>query len=204
MEIDLGRSVLVAPYAATVSRRPIDEGVVVSGGQAVLTLVEAAPREVRVGVPPLVAAALRPGETHPVTVGERRLQGTITALLPELDGASRTATVVLRLPEADLPVGATARLALRRTERGEGFWLPTEALVAAERDLWSVLVLQPQAPAEGSGLPRQARPVARRLVEILHSEGDRSLVRGTLRPGEPVIASGTHRVVPGQWVLGSL
>jgi multidrug efflux pump subunit AcrA (membrane-fusion protein) len=39
--------------------------------------------------------------------------------------------------------------------------------------------------------------VVRRLVEPLHSEGDRSLVRGTLRPGDQVIAAGTHRVVPG-------
>ncbi|MDM7952334.1 MAG: biotin/lipoyl-binding protein [Cyanobium sp. CZS 25K] len=42
-DVDLGRSVLMAPFAATVSRRQLDEGVVVSGGQAVLTLVEAAP-----------------------------------------------------------------------------------------------------------------------------------------------------------------
>ncbi|MDM7952333.1 MAG: hypothetical protein QUV07_03830 [Cyanobium sp. CZS 25K] len=149
------------------------------------------------GVPPSVVAGLSPGERHPVTVGDRQLPGTISALLPELDAASRRATVVLRLPAADLPVGATARLSLQRRERGEGFWLPTDALVAAERGLWSVYVL---APPGTSGPQDQGRQVARRLVELLHSEGDRSLVRGTLRPGEQVIAAGTHRVVPGQRV----
>ncbi|MCP9819425.1 efflux RND transporter periplasmic adaptor subunit [Synechococcus sp. Cruz-9H2] len=199
IDVDLGRSVLLAPFAGTVSRRLLDEGVVVSGGQALITLVEAAPQEVRVGVPPAVAQDLRVGENHPVQVGDRRQAGTVSALLPELDAASRTVTVVLRLAAEDLPVGATARLSLRRSERGEGFWLPTTALVAAERGLWSVYVLAPP-PAGSSGAPGQARQVARRLVEPLHTEGDSSLVRGTLRPGEQVIAAGTHRVVPGVWV----
>jgi RND family efflux transporter MFP subunit len=192
VDVDLARSVLVAPFDGTVSRRRLDEGVVVSGGQALITLVESAPLEVRVGVPPDAARGLRPGQRHPVQVGDRRLQATVSALLPELDAGSRTATVVLRLPAMDLPVGATARLSLRRSETGAGFWLPTTALMAAERGLWSVYVLGPAGTT-----PEQGRPVVRRLVEPLHSEGDRSLVRGTLRPGDRVIATGTHRVVPG-------
>ncbi|MBD2719449.1 efflux RND transporter periplasmic adaptor subunit [Synechococcus sp. FACHB-909] len=192
IDVDLARSVLVAPFDGTVSRRRLDEGVVVSGGQALITLVEAAPLELRVGVPPDAARGLRPGQRHPVRVGDRRLQATVSALLPELDAGSRTATVVLRLPAEDLPVGATARLSLRRSETGAGFWLPTTALVAAERGLWSVYVLGPAGPSL-----EQGRQVVRRLVEPLHSEGDRSLVRGTLRPGDRVIAAGTHRVVPG-------
>ena len=203
IDVDLARSELVAPFAATVSRRLLDEGMVVSSGQALLNLVEAAPREVRVGVPPAVAQGLRLGETHPVSVGDRRLSATISAVLPELDAASRTVTVVLRLPAEDLPVGATARLSLERSEAGEGFWLPTDALVAAERGLWSVYVLSP-APPPDANTPPQARQVARRVVEMVHTEGERSLVRGTLRPGEQVIASGTHRVVPGQWVRAAL
>jgi hypothetical protein len=150
-----------------------------------------------VGLPPAVASGLRPGESHPVQVGDRRLQASLSALLPELDAASRTVTAVLRLPVNDLPVGATARLSLERREQGEGFWLPTTALVAAEGGLWSVYVLE---PSSGSTPPAQGQQVGRRLVDIVHSEGERSLVRGTLRPGERVIATGTQRVVPGVWV----
>jgi RND family efflux transporter MFP subunit len=199
IDVDLARSVLVAPFAGTVSRRLLDEGVVVSSGQALIALVEAAPQEVRVGLPPAVASGLRPGESHPVQVGDRTLQARLSALLPELDAASRTVTAVLRLPVNDLPVGATARLSLERSEQGEGFWLPTAALVPAEGGLWSVYVLE-AAPAGDDNAPAQGRQVGRRLVEIVHSEGERSLVRGTLRPGERVIASGTQRVVPGVWV----
>ncbi|MCP9883704.1 efflux RND transporter periplasmic adaptor subunit [Synechococcus sp. ATX 2A4] len=215
IDVDLARSVLVAPFAGTVSRRLLDEGVVVSGGQALITLVEAAPQEVRVGLPPAVASGLRLGDRHPVQVGDRRLQASISALLPELDAASRTVTVVLRLPVNDLPVGSTARLSLQQREQGEGFWLPTTALVAAEGGLWSVYVLEAPAGSGGvralgssgnsngggsSGTPAQGQQVARRLVTVAHSDGERSLVRGTLRPGERVIATGTQRVVPGVWV----
>jgi hypothetical protein len=42
--------------------------------------------------------------------------------------------------------------------------------------------------------------VARRDLEVLHTESDRVLVRGTLQAGEQVITGGTHRVVPGQVV----
>jgi hypothetical protein len=42
--------------------------------------------------------------------------------------------------------------------------------------------------------------VARRHVEIVHTEGDRVLVQGMVQPGDQVIPSGTHRVVPGQGV----
>ncbi len=192
IDVDLARSVLVAPFKGTVGRRLLDEGVVVSGGQALITLVEAAPLEARVGIPPDSARGLRPGQRHPVRVGDRRLLATVSALLPELDASSRTVTVVLRLPADDLPVGATARLSLRRTETGAGFWLPTTALVAAERGLWSVYVLEPPGTS-----PERGRRVVRHLVEPLYSEGERSLVRGTLRPGDRVIAAGTHRVVPG-------
>ncbi|MGK7927765.1 MAG: efflux RND transporter periplasmic adaptor subunit, partial [Spirulina sp.] len=37
-------------------------------------------------------------------------------------------------------------------------------------------------------------------VEVLNTDGDRVLVRGTLQAGDRVILDGTHRIVSGQWV----
>jgi hypothetical protein len=42
--------------------------------------------------------------------------------------------------------------------------------------------------------------VERRDVELLHSDGDRVYVRGTLSADETVVARGTHRLVHGQRV----
>ena len=43
-------------------------------------------------------------------------------------------------------------------------------------------------------------PRKRRDVEVLYTNGDRVLVRGTLNPGNQVIVDGTHRFVSGQLV----
>ena len=37
-------------------------------------------------------------------------------------------------------------------------------------------------------------------IELLETQGDRALVRGTLRSGDEIIIDGTHRIIPGQIV----
>jgi hypothetical protein len=129
-------------------------------------------------------------------VGDQRYDATITALLPELDATSRTVTVVLELNSAPLTVGQTARLLLDQTEAESGFWLPSTALVPGERGLWSVYVLEtPEADQ-----PVEVFTVGRRDVEVIYTEGDRVLVRGTVQGGDRAITSGTQRVVPGETV----
>jgi RND family efflux transporter MFP subunit len=197
IDVDLDKSVLIAPFDGTVSSRSVDEGVVVASGQSVLSLVEAGPLEARVGVPPAVADALTVGSEQEVVVGDRTYPATITALLPELDTTSRTITVVLEIPTANLTVGQTVRLVLTETQAAEGMWVPTTALLPGERGLWSVYALTKPELDAGNELPPNTFTVSRREVEVIHTEGDRALVRGTLQPGEQVIPSGTHRIVPG-------
>jgi multidrug efflux pump subunit AcrA (membrane-fusion protein) len=194
VDVDLDKSTLYAPFEGQISDRALDEGVVVSGGQTVFGLIEAGPLEARVGVPTEVAEALTLGDTSEVLVGDQRYDATITALLPELDATSRTVTVVLELNSAPLTVGQTARLLLDQTETASGFWLPSTALVPGERGLWSVYVLEADNPSA------DMFTVGRRDVEVMYTEGDRVLVRGTVQAGDRAITSGTHRVVPGETV----
>ncbi|GAX36526.1 hypothetical protein [Nodularia sp. NIES-3585] len=51
-----------------------------------------------------------------------------------------------------------------------------------------------------NGRDGKSYTVQEKAVEILHQTGDRVLVRGTLQPGDRIVANGTHRVVPGQKV----
>lgn len=121
----------------------------------------------------------------------------MTAVLPELDTATTTLTVVLQLQEA-LPAvpGQVVNLPLQQTLSSQGYWLPSTALVGAEEGLWTCYVLGKQAAHPS----QEAFRVEPRSLEVLHSDGDRAFVRGTLRPGERVIVAGLHRVAPGQWV----
>lgn len=201
VDVDLSKAVLTAPFGGRVSDRPVDEGVVVSGGQTVLQLTEGGATEARIGVPAEVADGLALGSTQTVAIGERTFSATVTALLPELESASRTVTAVLTLDTSeDLTLGQTARLVLKDTQPTAGFWLPATALVQGEQGLWSVYVATPGENA--------AATVARQPVEIVHTEGasssdslgTRVLVQGLVQSGDRVITSGTHRVVPGQTV----
>ena len=108
--------------------------------------------------------------------------------LPALDRASRTRTAVLDLEAgASVLPGQIARLEIVERVAARGFWLPNTALVKSTRGLWSVFVAH-----EGR--------VERREVELVHTQSDRVLVRGTLQESERVIVAGTHRVVAGQRV----
>ena len=192
IDISLDKSVLLAPFAGKVSARAVDEGTVVGSGQQVMTLVEGAV-EARVGVPAEVSQRLAIGSRQTVQVGDRTYPAEVTARLPVVDEASQTVTVVLALADdANVTIGATARLMTNEQQTAAGYWLPSTALIAGDRGLWSVYVL---ASDESD-----AYRVARRDVEVLHTEGDRSFVRGLVEGGDRIIASGTHRVVADQLV----
>lgn len=81
----------------------------------------------------------------------------------------------------------------RESIAADGYWLPVAALVRGGRGLWSCFVL---SEPDGS----DTFQVLRRDVEILQTERDRVLVRGTLQSGDRAIINGTHRLVPGQRV----
>lgn len=198
LDVDISKSVIYAPFAGKVSDRPIDEGVVVGSGAAVLKLVEHSNLEARIGIPEDRASQLKVGSTQKIQIGDKTYRATVTTQLPEVDATSRTVTVVLQLPaDVAAQVGQTTRLLFADIEPTDGIWIPSTALVPGDRGLWSVYVLgEPPDNAENN----RTYAVARRDVEVLHTEGDRTLVRGTIQGQDQVITSGTHRVVTGQTV----
>ena len=201
LDVDLAKSILTAPFDGRVSTRLIDEGVVVGGGQTVLRLVEDSALEARIGVPVDAAADLTVGDRQLIQLGADTYSAQVAALLPELDEASRTVTVVLQITsEKALTVGQTARLVLSDIESTDGYWLPSTALIPGERGLWSIYMLSEPSPVEQASAKESVYEVARRDVEVLHTEADRVLVRGAVRPGEQAITSGAHRIVSGQLV----
>ncbi len=197
VEVELETSVLKAPYAGTITERRVDEGVAVNPATPLLTLVEDGIKRVRAGLPPEVALTLSPGATAPVEVGATATTARLRALVPALDAATRTIPAVFEIDDPDrrLPDGALARIALRRMVPARGTWLPDTALLGGPRGLWTVYVLVP-AGTDEDGVAR----VERRAVQVLHDQGGRVFVDGTLEDGERVVATGVDRVVPGQRV----
>lgn len=182
---------LVAPYAGTIAMRNVDEGTVVTPGEAIYRLVQDEPLEAWFGLPPEVAARLKLGEMLSIEVEQRKLDAKVTGIVPELDRTTRTQTVVLTLTsEASrgLVPAQVARLVLETTRQTDGFWLPNSSLLQGSRGLWSVFVVEEDGQT------------ARRDVEVLYSESERSFVRGTIVSGDQIVASGVNRLVPGMQV----
>ncbi|MDY6899443.1 MAG: efflux RND transporter periplasmic adaptor subunit, partial [Cyanobacteriota bacterium] len=202
LSITIAKSTVKAPFSSIVSARQIDEGTVVNTGQAVVRLVENTSPEARIGIPATVINRLRVGSPQSVQINNQTYSARITSILPEVNPNTRTQIAVLKLEASAISKinpGQTVRLKITDTIPTQGFWLPNKALTQGLRGLWTSYVLV-KPKTENPNLPKNAFVLEQRSVEILHQESDRVLVRGTLKPGDRIVADGIHRLVPGQIV----
>lgn len=197
IDITIEKSTIFAPFDGVIGERQQDEGTVVGVGQPVVRVVESAQPEVEVGIPPKHLDSLAVGQPQAIDIEGQVYSATVQSILPELDPTTRTRTVVLQLngvnPTTMAP-GQIARLNLSESIAETGYWLPTSALIQGEKGLWNAY-----AAVTGDGEDSKHQ-VERRLVEVLHTEGDRVFVRGTLNPDDLIITNGTQKLVPGQQV----
>ena len=196
LNITIDKSILKSPFNAIVSTRNLDEGTVVEAGTSILRLVENTQPKVKIGVPINVASQMQPGSKQQITIAGTEYNATVSSVLPEVDTATRTRTVVLKLPPSaatEVSPRQIARLNISQTKDVDGYWLPINALVKGDRGLWSSYALVDSI----DGKNKQAE---RRYVELLETQEDRVLVRGTIKPGDEIITDGVHRLVPGQLV----
>ncbi|MEL7009427.1 MAG: HlyD family efflux transporter periplasmic adaptor subunit, partial [Cyanobacteria bacterium J06588_4] len=179
-----------------VAARNADEGTVVEAGSSILKLVEDAQPKVEIGVPISVVNQIEPGSKQRLTIAEQEYEATVSSILPEVNAATRTRTVVLRLPIAasnEVSPRQIARLnVITESQNIDGYWLPITALVKGDRGLWSGYALVDMEDGVGR--------VERRHLELLETQSNRVLVRGTIQPGDEIITDGVHRLVPGQIV----
>ncbi|MCR9094342.1 MAG: efflux RND transporter periplasmic adaptor subunit [bacterium] len=192
--VALSLSRIEAPYPAVVVRRQQDEGNVATPGTPVLSLIEDGAREVRLGVPPEVAASLEPGRTYEVEGSAGTLRATLRHVLPELDRETRTRAALFEIDaETDDPLrvadGTLVWVRVTRSVPSRGAWVPMAALAEGRRGTWTLFAVREDA----QGVSRTER----RVVEIVHAEGDAAFVRGTLETNDRIVADGMHRLIPG-------
>lgn len=196
-QVDLEDTVLTAPFSGRVSKRYADEGTVISPDMPLFKIVEDQKLEARIGVPVKMAKSLDHGMQKQVQLNGKLYESTLKAILPELDPITRTQEVVLSLnSEAakHLVPGQVIRIEIEEPINMQGFWLPLSALARGERGLWSSYAVIDGEVAGESVLEK-------RKIEILHTEGDRVLVRGTLKTGDQIVVNGTHKLASNQRVV---
>lgn len=200
LQIQINDSSLKAPFNGTVTSRFVDEGEVVGPQQPVVELIESQNLEARIGVPTRLVPTINVRRHLELKTDSQTITGTLKSIVPQVDASTRTQTVVFRLPtdvEQNPADGQLIQLLLdEEIPVQNAYEVPLTALSTAARGLWSIYVLQ-HSDEPGVGL------VQPRTVEVIHSDDRRAVIRGAIAAGERVVASGTHRVVPGQRVQWS-
>ena len=189
MEVALSEAEIRAPFGGVIQARHVDEGSQIGPGAPALSLVETSKREAHIGIPESAVTSLNIGDTYIISWQNITANAQLRSLLPEVNPNTRTVTAVFTVTEQNIPLGAVVELSLRQRVSSDGFWVPIEALTAMNRGLWGLFIID----AENT--------VQRRLVEIVHNEGDRAFVRGLLSISDRVVATGTQRIVAGQRVI---
>lgn len=192
INVDLTRTRLVAPYSGRVAERSMDEGQIAPPGAAVLTVVETARPQARIGIPATRELPLNLGSKTVVEVDDAQVSATVRAISPSRSDQTRTIDLILSL-ETSIGTVREGDLATLRFESAiaeEGFWVPITALSESRRGLWSVFVAE---QAEGAETPT----LMRRDVELIGQSEDRAFVRGAIANGDQVVATGLQRLAPG-------
>ena len=195
VNVELQKSQIFAPYDGKVLMREVDEGSVVSPGQSVVSIVEYRKLEAKIGVSPVFAKKIVKGQALEVECNSVKLSGTVQAVVSEVDVNTRTQAVIVSLDEhawEQVTAGDTVRVNFAQKEKSSGFWVPTESLVAGPRGLWNCFVIENIKDGVGT--------TAVRTVELIHSDGDRSMISGPLQAGEIIVAAAPHRIIAGQSV----
>ncbi|WP_197454625.1 efflux RND transporter periplasmic adaptor subunit [Stieleria varia] len=205
--VEIQESSLIAPYDGFVSMRMVDEGAIVQPGVVVMKIIESAPYEAWVGVPPEICDGMELDQVYSLSVGGKEVSARLVAILPELDTETRTRTVILDCEQADKrdsisarteiakqvgAIGEIVQLNLSQTVEQTGYWLPVSALTRGVKGLWSLFVVVESEAGEFI--------VQRSDVEILQIDSSKVLVNGTIKSGDRVVTSGVQKLTEGQKV----
>ncbi|WP_051560077.1 efflux RND transporter periplasmic adaptor subunit [Marinobacterium jannaschii] len=192
----LDKTRLLAPFDGRISQRFIDQGVVVNAGASVFQLLQQGSAEVEVGVPIRMLDALNREDSYLKLAGQP-LPLNILGQSPEIDPVTRTVQVRFALPpEAAAVNGQLVQLHLTESFQQPGYWIPLSAITDGIRGMWTVYRLTPAVFNSHETLYR----LEQRNVRVLHATESQVYVSGALDAGEMILASGLHRLVPGQQV----
>lgn len=192
VNIDLRKSVLVAPYDGVVGAVLVDDGAVINAGTGVADVLDSRAMQARIGLPPKVASKLDVGAVFRLAYADQEHDASLIAVRPDLDTRTQTIAALFELGQSiRIPYGEVVHFLYEQETEARGTWLPLSALVEGEKGLWSVYVAKDE---DG------VRLIGRESVEIIHTEGEQVYVRGTISPSAHVLIGGTNRVAPGQRV----
>ena len=182
---------VVAPFDGVVGPRLVSPGQYVMAGAPLGTLVDGSRLKVRFRLPERQLGVMRQGQSGRVRVSaypDRVFNGEVDLINPEVDESTRTVEARLIVPNPDgaLKPGMFARVELLVGTREKALVVPEAALVPS-LDQFSVYAVE-----DGRARLRPVR-VGLRLP------GKAEVLEG-LAPDQPIVVSGTQKLVDGMKV----
>ena len=197
IDIEIEKSTIRAPFDGEIGDRFVDAGATVSTGQPVMTILQRVAPQMRVGLSNEMADSLAVGDMVTAQFGTASYRASLNQLRADIDPRTRTRTAIFDLHidpgDASPLYGQSGTVRLTQSVRQSGAWIPVGALQEGTRGLWTVLTVRPgEHPAQGI--------TSAEAVEILFADQKRAFVRGTFADKDLFVASGPHRITPGQIV----
>ena len=192
LEVQMDLLFLSAPYSGIVTHRLMDEGTIATPGAAVFQLTEVDSLEATIGISVEATKGLYLGNTYTLLSADDTIRAKLVAINGVIDVSRQAVEAVFEIESPQiLRPGSILRLRIKREIDEAGFWAPISAITSSNRGLWQVYAI---VPLEGGWRTE------RHIVEVLHTDGNRAFVRGTLRNNAQIVIDGLHRIAPHQSV----
>lgn len=176
-----------APFPGRVVQRLINAGEYAAAGKDIVRLVETDAIEVSTQIPIDSSHFLHEGQTEIVMIQNKPVTGTVRAVVPVGDIASRTLEIRLTLPPNSAYVGDAAKVLIPSATPRNVLAVPRDALILREDNTYIFKV--------------DKKNVATRVaVETGAEDGTLVEVKGMVAPGDHVIVRGGERLEQGQKV----
>jgi membrane fusion protein (multidrug efflux system) len=198
----IARKTIRAPFAGQLGLRQVNLGQVVSEGQPIVSLQALDTLFANFLVPQQELAQMQPGYQVRITTDglpDRMVSGTITAINPDIDPATRSIKVQATLvnPDGLLRPGMYVNVAVVLPEKRTVLTIPATAVLYAPYSD-SVFVIEKKKD-EKSGAETLA--VRQQFVRLGEQRGDFITVDSGLKGDETVVSTGAFKLRNGQSVV---
>jgi RND family efflux transporter MFP subunit len=179
-----------APYSGYVSARPIAVGEYVTPASVIATILLTNPLKLELQVPEMQAPSLHPGMPVSLTVDayrDRQFGGTITAINPAIDPASRSIRVEASVQNPDNALRSGMFVTARITLSGgnQSIFVPREAVVSDQNtNSYRVFVVQ-------------GTTARLRVVQVGDEENGMIQILSGVQPNEEVATSNLQQLYEG-------
>ena len=196
------KKTLRAPFAGQLGLRQVNLGQYLDAGKPIVSLQSLTPVYADFSLPQQELGKLKPGMKVRITIDtypDRKFEGTLLALNPDLDSATRS--VALRAtfdnPDQALHPGMFANVAVLLPEEDNVLVIPATAVL---RQPYGDSVFVIESAPEKVGQKPGGLVVRSQLVKTGEARGDLITVTSGLKPGERVVSAGGLKLRNGMAV----